>query len=251
MPGLPDVPDVPASPVTPGPGRRPLRERRPSGSAMRFDDVEPCTVVLVRHGETAATVSRTLSGSGGPGPELSPAGRVQAARAADLAFRIGRQAWTDLPHPDAVVASPMVRTRQTAEAVGRRLGSRVRVEAAVREADFGVWEGRTPEELEAEAPGALRAWYDDPTVRAPGGESLADVGARVGTALERLVPDNQGHTIVVVSHVMAIRAGLGAVLELPPHRWGALRVPAASLSIVRLWPDGARELVCLGVPSDR
>lgn len=233
------------------PDRRPLRERRPSGSAMRFDDAEPCTVVLVRHGETEATLARSLSGSGGPGPSLSSAGRVQAAQAADLVFRIGRQAWTDLPHPDAVIASPMVRTQQTAESIGRRLGSRVRIDAAVREADFGAWEGRTPDELEAEAPGALRAWYEDPAVRAPGGESLLDVGARVSGALEALVADNLGHAVVVVSHVMAIRAGIGAVLELPASRWGALRVPAASVSVVRLWADGARELVCLGVPSGR
>jgi probable phosphoglycerate mutase len=233
------------------PDRRPLRERRPSGSVMRFDDAEPCTVVLVRHGETEATLARSLSGSGVPGPALSAAGRVQAAQAADRVFRIGRQEWTDLPHPDAVVASPMVRTQQTAEAIGRRLGARVRVEDAVREADFGAWEGRTPDELEAEVPGALRAWYNDPTVRAPGGESLVDVGDRVSRALGSFVPDNLGHTLVVVSHVMAIRAGVGALLELPARRWGALRVPAASLSIVRLWPDGARELVCLGVPSGR
>lgn len=243
------------SQAAPGPGgapdRRPLRERRPSGSAMRFDDEEPLTVVLVRHGETAATVARSLSGSGTPGPELSGAGRVQAAQAADRVFRIGRQEWTDLPHPDAVVASPMVRTRQTAEAVGRRLGATVRIEDAVREADFGAWEGRTPEELEADAPGALRAWYEDPTVRAPGGESLADVGERVATALEALVADNRAHTLVVVSHVMAVRGGVGALLDLPASRWGALRVPAASLTIVRLWADGARELVALGVPSAR
>lgn len=213
---------------------------------MRFDDAEPVTVVLVRHGETAATVARTLSGSGVPGPGLSAAGRVQAAQAADLVFRIGRAVWPDLPHPDAVVASPMVRTQETAAAIGRRLGAHVRTDARAAECDFGTWEGSTPDEIEERAPGAFRAWHDDPTVRPPGGESLVDVGERVGGMLAALEAGDSGHGVVVVSHVMAIRAAVGWLLETPARRWGALRVPAGSVTIVRLWADGARELVTLG-----
>lgn len=238
-----------------GAARRPtargtLRDRRPSGSAIRFDDAEPATFVLVRHGETAATAARSLSGSGVPGPSLSAAGRVQAARAADLVFRIGRAHWADLPHPDAIVASPMVRTQETAAAVGRRLGAHVRLDDRAREADFGAWEGLTPDEIDAAHPGAFRAWYDDPTVRAPGGESLADVGSRMSGLLDELTPDNLAHAVVVVSHVMAIRAAVGGLLGAPPTAWGGLRVPAASLTIVRRWADGGHEVVCVGTPSD-
>ena len=228
--------------------RRPLRERRPSGSAMRFDDDEPTTIVLVRHGETEATVSRAMSGSAMPGPSLSPTGRVQAAQAADLVFRIGRAAWTDLPHPDAVVCSPLARTRETATAIGRRLGANVREDARARECDYGAWEGRTPAEIEADAAGSIRAWFADPARPAPGGESLVDVGARMAELLDELAEANRGHSLVLVAHVMAIRAGVGQVLAMPASAWGGLRVPAASVTILRLWADGDRELVCLGMP---
>ncbi len=230
---------------------RPLRERRPSGSAMRFDDAEPATIVLVRHGETEATVARAMSGSAAPGPSLSATGRIQAARAADLVFRIGREAWTDLPHPDAVVCSPLARTTETAGAIGRRLGANVRSDDRARECDFGAWEGRTPARIEEDEPGALRAWFADPGRRAPEGESMLDVGDRVAELLAELAADNAGRTVVVVAHVMAIRAGVGRVLGLEPGTWGALRIPAASLTMLRLWLDGDRELVCLGVPSER
>ncbi|MCV2393810.1 histidine phosphatase family protein [Actinotalea sp. M2MS4P-6] len=217
---------------------------------MRFDDAEPATVVLVRHGETEATVARTMSGSAAPGPSLSSAGRVQAARAADLVFRIGREHWTDLPHPDSVVCSPLARTRQTATAIGRRLGANLRDDPRARECDFGDWEGRTPGEIEAATPGAMRAWFADPVLRAPGGESLVDVGDRMTDLLDELGAANRGRSVVLVAHVMAIRAGVGRALAMPAPAWGGLRIPAASVTILRLWADGDRELVCLGVPPD-
>ena len=192
---------------------------------MRFDDAEPATFVLVRHGETDATAARSLSGSGVPGPPLSATGRVQAARAADLVFRIGRRDWPDLPHPDAIVASPMVRTQETAAAVGRRLGANVRLDARARECDFGAWEGLTPDAIDAVDPGAFERWHADPTLRAPGGESLVDVGERVLALLAELAPDNRGHAVVVVSHVMAIRAAVGRLLDIPATSWGGAAHP--------------------------
>lgn len=234
---------------TPGPPQG-LRARRPSGSAMRFDDVEPVTVVLVRHGETALTRSRALSGSSEPGPSLTATGRVQAARAADVVHRVGRSLWPDLPYPGAVRASPMLRTQETGAAVGRRIGAAVETDPAFAEVDFGSWQGLTPDEVEDGWPGELRRWYEDSSVRAPGGESMTDVGGRVRDGLGALLGSGTARTVVVVSHVMAIRSAVGVTLGMPPHAWGAVRVPAASVSVVRWWPDGAREVVVVGMPTD-
>ncbi|WP_250448003.1 histidine phosphatase family protein [Actinotalea sp. C106] len=226
------------------------RERRPSGAAMRFDDAEPVSVVLMRHGETTLTRSKAMSGSSVPGPSLAPAGRVQAAQAADLVFRVGRELWPDLPHPSALVASPMVRTQETATAVGRRLGLPVQTDAAFAECHFGDWEGLPVAEVEDGRPGELRRWYEDTAVRAPGGESLDDVGERVGAGLQALLDGGVGRTVVVVSHAMAIRAAVGRTLGMPGSAWSWLRVLPASATVLRWWPDGSRELVALGMPSD-
>ncbi len=122
--------------------------------------------------------------------------------------------------------------------------------ARARECDFGAWEGLTAGQVDDAAPGRFERWHADPSERAPGGESLHDVGDRVSDLLLELARENHGHAVVVVSHVMAIRAAVGRLVDLPSTRWGALRVPAASLTIVRLWADGDRELVSLGTPSD-
>ena len=247
--------DRPAEPAsgTAAPTSRPdrsARARRPSGAAMRFDDEEPLTVVLVRHGETPMTTTRAYSGSSEPGPSLTASGRVQAARAADMAFRIGRALWPDLPHPTVVVASPMVRTQETAAAVGRRLGLPVVVDDAFAECDFGLWEGLTAAEIEERWPGALKRWHVDAAFRAPGGESIEDVGVRVAGALERLRDGGLDRTVVVVSHSVSIRAALGLTLGAPSSVWASFRIAAATVSIVRIWADGEREVTVVGMPTD-
>lgn len=228
----------------------PARAPRPSGAAMRFDDAEATTVLLVRHGETTLTQGKAMSGSSVPGPGLAPAGRVQAAKAADLLFRVGRTVWPDLHHPSALHASPMVRTQESARAVSRRLGLVVQTDDAFAECDFGRWEGLTAPEIDERWPGDLRRWYEDPTFRAPDGESLADVGARVEEGLAAVHAGGLGRSVVVVSHAMAIRAAVGLTLGIPAGRWAWLRILPASVSVVRWWADGSREAVVVGLPTD-
>lgn len=229
---------------------------RPSGAAVRFDDEPALTVVLVRHGQTPLTVAGAFSGSSVPGPSLTARGRTQAAQAADLVFRVGRQAWPDLPRPTAVVASPMVRAQETARAVGRRLGVHVTTDDRFAEVDFGEWEGLTAAEIDAAWPGRLHAWHRTGTTAAPGGESYADVGARVWHGLQHLLETllpgagPAGRTAVVVGHAVQVRTAIGTAIGAPPSQWWRVRVPPASLSILRLWADGTSELTAQGVPSD-
>ena len=250
LPVVRDHDDASAQPSGDVAGRASLRDRRPSGAAMRFDDEEPLTVVLLRHGETPMTTGKSYSGSGVPGPELTRRGRIQAAQAADLVARIGRTLWEDVPHPTELLASPMVRTQQTAGAVGRRLGLVVTEDAAFAECDFGDWEGVTAGEIETRWPGQLRRWHVDAAFPAPGGESIEDVGARVEDGLRRLLAAGVDRTVVVVSHSVAIRAAIGTALGAPSSVWTSVRVGPASLSILRMWEDGEREVAVVGMPTD-
>ena len=226
------------------------RARRSLGSAERFDASEPVTVVLVRHGTTTMTLSRGYSGSSVPGPPLTDEGLAQAAAAAVLVDRVGRDLWGDLPYPSELIASPMVRTQQTAAVVSKRLGLAVRTVPAFKEADFGAWEGLTAQEIEERWPGQLRPWHLEADVRPPGGESITDVGDRIRGALDAVLTGGVGRTVVVVSHAVSIRAALGLAMGAQPSSWSQLRVAPASLSIVRLFEDGRSEVAVAGAPSE-
>jgi len=243
----------PAAPLTAATRSDPTgspRAKRPSGAGVRFDDAQPVTVVLVRHGQTTMTVAGGYSGSGEPGPPLDETGVRQAHAAAALVDRVGRDLWGDIPYPSEVIASPMVRTQQTGRVVAERLGLPVRTDAAFQEADFGDWQGLTAAQIEERWPGTLGPWHTVGDVRPPGGESIADVGRRLRAALDGLLAGGVDRTVVVVSHAVAIRAAIGVTMGAQPSSWSQLRVAPASLSIVRLFHDRRHEIAVVGVPSE-
>ena len=150
------------------------------------------------------------------GPPLNAAGRVQAAQAADAVYRVGRQTWVALPPVTRILASPLQRTQDTAGALGRRLGLKVEIDERAREVDFGAWQGLTAQEAFDRDGDLIRQW-DDGEVRAPGGESLSDVVARMRAFAEELcaehalarATDDVPRTLAIVSHSVAIKSFVG------------------------------------------
>ena len=157
----------------------------------------PTTLVLLRHGITASTVARLFCGSGGSDPGLTPEGRQQAERAAELVARR-----YDVTH---VVSSPLRRTRETADLAADRLGLDVELDDDLAELAFGEWDGLTIEQVRERWPDELARWFTDEEASPPGGESLAALDVRVGRVLERLLATHAGATVLVVGHMNPIK----------------------------------------------
>ncbi|WP_030774322.1 bifunctional RNase H/acid phosphatase [Streptomyces sp. NRRL F-2664] len=191
----------------------------------------PATFVLLRHGETALTPQKRFSGSGGSDPELSPAGRRQAAAVAEALAARGTV--------QAVVSSPLLRCRETAQAVADRLGLGVTVEQGLREVDFGAWEGLTFAEVRDRFPDDLQAWLDSPKA-APtgGGESFAAATRRIAATRDRLLAEHAGRTVLLVTHVTPVKILVRLALGAPPESLFRMELSAASLSAVAYYADG-------------
>ncbi|MFG2677750.1 bifunctional RNase H/acid phosphatase [Streptomyces sp. NPDC048392] len=191
----------------------------------------PATFVLLRHGETPLTPQKRFSGSGGSDPSLSSVGREQAEKAAASLARRGTV--------QAVVASPLARTRETAGIVAARLGLEVAVEEGLRETDFGAWEGLTFGEVRERYPDDLDAWLASPEAEPTGGgESFAATGARISATRDKLVAAYAGRTVLLVSHVTPIKTFLRLALGAPPESLFRMELSAASLSAVAYYADG-------------
>ncbi|WP_344544398.1 bifunctional RNase H/acid phosphatase, partial [Streptomyces levis] len=191
----------------------------------------PATFVLLRHGETPLTPQKRFSGSGGTDPSLSDTGREQAERAAALLARRGTI--------QAVVSSPLARTRETAGIVAARLGLDVEIEDGLRETDFGAWEGLTFAEVRERHPDDLNAWLASPDAEPTGGgESFAATAERIAVTRDKLIAAHQGRTVLLVTHVTPIKTFVRLALGAPPESLFRMELSAASLSAVAYYADG-------------
>lgn len=182
-------------------------------------------LILIRHAEPIEDARGLCYGSLDFG--LSPAGLEHAGQIA-LAL-----AGVDY---DAVVASPRRRAQETAEPLAAARSLDVVTDEDLREIDFGDFEGRRYEEIEAAEPVLYRAWMEAPTtVRFPNGESYDDVCARALAAFERIRAAYA--CAVIVTHGGVIRAGLAEWLGMPGEMIFRLDQAYGGLTVVD-WVEG-------------
>jgi alpha-ribazole phosphatase len=172
-------------------------------------------IVLCRHGATDANVAGAFLSN--DDPPLNAIGRAQCARARDALTGVEFQ---------TAFCSPMLRCVQTVEIVAPRVPRRVL--DALREVDFGQWEGRTLQWLlEHDPAGVARRRGDPVRFRPPGGESFSDASERL---LEVAAALRSEASALVVGH----RGTLGVLERL-------LRdVPLDSREVIPLEPGEFR-----------
>lgn len=146
-------------------------------------------ILFARHGQTAPNRDGLVLGRADP--ELTEEGERQAVLLADALAR---------ETVAVILSSPLLRARQTADAIGKACNLPVVVDERLVEIDWGTWEGRSTGSLAQTDVDRWRA--DDGT--APEGESLGALAQRVESfCTEQLEHDK---LVVAVSHVSPIKA---------------------------------------------
>jgi broad specificity phosphatase PhoE len=177
------------------------------------NDKEPHSVWLLRHGQvTGGARYRGITDD-----PLTGIGWQQMWAAVS---RIGP--------PTLVITSPLRRCADFARALVRYHRLPLRIDARLRELDFGAWEGRSADEIDQISPNALRDFYRDPWRCAPsGGEPLEDMCTRVRAAW-RDACALQVH-VLIVTHGGPIRVILSRILGLARGPLTQIDVPHSSL----------------------
>jgi probable phosphoglycerate mutase len=187
-------------PATPAAGRRPL------------------VLLLVRHGQSAWNAEGRMQGQT-PHVPLTELGHAQAAAAAAELAAL---------RPGALVSSDLDRAVQTAEHCARATGLPLSTTPALREQGYGVLEGRPSREL----------WdvvdWTDPHWAADGGESLAQLHARVAGYLDRLRADPPADVVALVTHGDTIRAAQAVAAGAGPDALPAVTPPNGSVTRLEL-----------------
>ncbi len=197
-------------------------------------------ILLIRHGINDYVKTGKLAGRL-PGVHLNAEGQVQAQA---LAERLSSAAIA------AIYSSPLERTRETAAPLAERLGVPITLRDDLLESDCGEWTGQAIADLNQTDTWRL-IQVSPSTARFPGGESQAEIQARLVRAIEALRAAHPGQIIAAVSHSDPIKLALAFYMGLPLDLFQRLEIAPASISelVFTPWrPVLARLNDCAHVP---
>lgn len=184
---------------------------------------------LVRHGETTLKSSQRLWGR--TDVELSALGLKQAEKLRD---RLASE------KIDFIYSSDLKRALVTARTIASRHQLDITTCAELREFNYGKVEGLTFEEIDRLYPECSRYLIErSPDLRFPDGESLTELGKRVGKFTERLKEHKAEETILIVVHSGVLRTLICQLLGIELKYFYQFVPELASLSIVETYPGVA------------
>jgi broad specificity phosphatase PhoE len=168
------------------------------------------SIYLVRHGQTAWNKEEIFRGR--TDVPLDETGLKQAELVGEYfkGMEVG-----------AIYSSPLSRALKTAQKIAQFHDVEVQPLPGIIDMSFGKWEGRPHQEIRENDGETYRHWVEEPhLVRLPGGEGLDDVRVRTMAALEEVIRNHPGKTLVLVSHRVICKVLICAILGLDnSHFW--------------------------------
>jgi probable phosphoglycerate mutase len=187
----------------------------------RKEEQKPTTVLFIRHGENEWTQSQKLAGRT-PGVRLNEQGRKQAEALGERLAKVKL---------DAIYASPLERTMETAEAIAKRHNLEIQQRPGLLEVDYGSWTGEEIRKLSKEKSWQQVQFYPS-GAGFPGGETMYQMQARFVQEINILVANHPGQTIAIIGHADLIKAAIAHYLGVHLDLFQRIVISTASITTV-------------------
>ena len=183
-------------------------------------------IILIRHGQSKGNSTNTVQGHLDEG--LSKLGEKQPRELSEH-FKVG-----DL---NAIYSSDLGRAFQTAEPMAQKLGLAIETEQDLREADFGLWEGLTYNEVKEKYPTEYFAWHKNYYIRPPWFESFDSHSKRIRRSMEKILKKhNLSDSIAVLTHGGSIKTQIGYFNKLNGEELAGFTNSNCSLTLIKFNP---------------
>jgi len=168
------------------------------------------SIYLVRHGQTAWNKEEIFRGR--TDVPLDETGLKQAEWVGQYFKGMEIQ---------GIYSSSLSRAWQTAEKVAEFHNLKVQPLQGILDMSFGNWEGRPHQEIRESDNKTYRQWVETPhLVKLPGGESLDDVKVRAMAAMEEVIRNHSGKTVILITHRVVNKVLICGILGLDnSHFW--------------------------------
>jgi len=154
------------------------------------------TLYIVRHGQSMGNIQGIMTGQ--TDVKLSELGKKQATVTAEYLKNI---------HFDTAYSSDLSRAYETAQEILKYHGNiEISLDKRLREIDVGDWEGELYDELPKIYPVEYGIWLSDISKSCPlNGESPLAAYDRINSVIDEIARANEGKTVLIASHAMALK----------------------------------------------
>ena len=134
-----------------------------------------------------------------------------------------------------IISSPLSRCADFAQTLKQRYDIPLQFDTRIKEIHFGIWEGKSAEEIMRNDVDALTRYWQDPTQYTPhDGESLIDFEARILSFWQEIITRYRGEKILLIAHGGVIRLLLCHILQRPLQRILEVEVAHATIHVIRI-----------------
>ncbi len=180
-----------------------------------------CKITFISHGATIHSEENRLFDNGNY-PPLNEAGQQEIEKICEW---LKEKAIKN----DKIYSSPALRTIQSAQMISKVFKKDFEVLDNLEPRKYGVWSGLTFEQIEEKYPQMLEQMHENPCSYSPeNGEAVGDFDKRVDTVIKKIVEENIGNRVIIVTHPDVIQAAISSAIMLSPRHQAKVYIRTGS-----------------------
>lgn len=205
---------------------------------MTSDHNQSSTFILLRHGEPSDSLLSEKIFRGITDNTLTKKGWQQMSDAVSKHASIEKL--------DHIISSPLKRCYDFSESLSTKHSLPLKIISALKEIDFGQWDGQTVQSVKDNDGDRLDKFWQDPLNNTPpDGEPVLAFQTRVVACWNELLMKHRGKNCLLVSHGGVQKMILAEILKMPIHTIHNIEVPYACCTTLQVYYNGPKFLVTL------
>lgn len=182
-----------------------------------------CKITFISHGATVHSEENRISDNGSY-PPINEAGEEEIEKICEW---LKKRAIKN----DVIYTSSELRTIQSAQMISKVFKKDFEVADGLHSRRYGVWSGLTFDQIENKYPQMLEQLHENPCSYCPeNGETVLDFNKRVSKIIKKIVNENIGNRIIIVTHPEVIQAAISKAIQLPPQHQSKVYIKTGSAS---------------------
>lgn len=200
-----------------------------------------CKITFIRHGSTLYTEENRLFDDENY-PPINENGREEMEKISEWVKNKGLKV-------DKIYASSALRTIQSARILSKKLKQDFEILTDLKSRRAGLWSGLSFEQIEEKCPNMLEKYHKDPENYWPeGGENTLELNKRVKATISKIIEENIGNRLIVITHGEVIQATIANALEIPPKNQFKVHIPTGSATQISYYKDWASLVYSAQIP---